>query len=965
MSHELQSALIYGFIDGSIEAVESFKPKLLVNDNNRGEKVLTSLISELRTCDSFYMSVAFVTCSGVTVLLSVLQELMDRGVTGTLIASQYQNFTEPKALQQLMHFHNIELRIVTEDQSRMHTKGYLFRKGNKYSVIVGSSNLTQNALCENQEWNLRVSATHDGALVQQVLNEFQEIHKLSIPVTNEWLKVYRDIYEVNRKAVNSANSAAEKRILQFTTVPPNKMQTAALSALEKLRSMGAQRALIISATGTGKTYLSAFDVRVFKPKRFLFIVHREIIAKDAMKSFKKAIGYDINMSVMSHGNRVDADYIFAMVQTMSKDNILYSYSSDYFDYIVFDEVHRAGANSYQKILEHFKPKFLLGMSATPERSDGFDIFKLFDYNIAYEIRLQQAMKEDMICPFHYFGISELTINGLAIDDKTEFRQLTSDERVRNIIQQAEFYGYSGNRLKGLIFVSRTEEAQELSNKFNATGKYRTCALIGASTPDERESAIRRLEHDEYDGGLDYIITVDIFNEGVDIPSVNQVIMLRPTESAIIFVQQLGRGLRKKEYKEFLVVIDFIGNYENNFLIPIALSGDQTYNKDTIRRYVAEGSSIIPGCSTVNFDKVTRERIFASIDRANFNDVKLIKEKYLALKQRIGHIPSLTEFAQSGSIDYCRVIDKYKSYYTFLDKCEREYTDRLSETEAQFLEFVSTKYANGKRPHELEYVKLIITNSYDPWGDFFGVMEEKYPKIKLTDQTRICIENQMIQDFVSGSARTTYAAIPFIHREENGNIVRSKVFSDALHSKLFCELLNELIDVALARNASMYSDRYQDTSFVLYQKYTYEDVCRCLDWDRGEVALNIGGYKFHCNTKTYPVFINYEKDDDISATTKYEDRFISPSILIAISKSGRTVSSDDVQQALHARENGVDLCLFVRKNKDDSIIGFYSANEAFSIIENAAVAGIPFPKGLLALLERYRDTRDSGEGKVGP
>lgn len=288
-----------------------------------------------------------------------------------------------------------------------------------------------------------------------------------------------------------------------------------------------------------------------------------------------------------------------------------------------DEVHRAGAKSYKTIIDYFQPKFLLGMSATPERSDGFDIFELFDHNIAYEIRLNDAMKEDLICPFHYFGITELTVEGKIIDDQTQFNHLVSDARVQYIKEKVEFYGYSGSRVKGLVFCSRNEEAQNLSKKFNDIG-YRTVALSGASSQEERAEAVQRLGQDENEGALDYIFTVDIFNEGVDIPEINQVVMLRPTKSAIIFVQQLGRGLRKVFGKEYVVVLDFIGNYDNNYLIPIALSGDQSYNKDNIRRYVAESNRIIYGCSTINFDKITRERIYKSIDHADFNDLKIIK-----------------------------------------------------------------------------------------------------------------------------------------------------------------------------------------------------------------------------------------------------------------------------------------------------------------------------------------------------
>ena len=470
-------------------ALEEYKPRLLINDIDRGEKVLTSVVVELTKCDEFMISVAFITCSGVIVLLNTLSDLEQRGVKGRIIASQYQNFTDPTALKRLLHFKNIELRIVTEDIANMHTKGYIFRKGEEYSIIVGSSNLTQNALCENKEWNLKVSSCHTGGIVNNVVSEFETMFELATPVDDNWLAAYMKIYRTAKESENIAALSVEKKIIQFTTIKPNRMQVSALQALSDLRNHNAERVLVISATGTGKTYLSAFDVRTVNPKRFLFVVHRELIAKDAMDSYKRVIRNGKSMDVMSGGNKVDADYIFAMIQTLSKDEVLYRFRPDEFDYIVFDEVHRAGAASYQKVFNYFKPRFLLGMSATPERTDGFDIFKMFDYNVAYEIRLQQAMKERMICPFHYFGISELTIDGKIIEDKTEFCKLTSDERVRKIIEKIEHYGYSGDRVKGLIFCNRKEEAIALSTKFNDCG-YRTCALLGIDNQSERESCNR-------------------------------------------------------------------------------------------------------------------------------------------------------------------------------------------------------------------------------------------------------------------------------------------------------------------------------------------------------------------------------------------------------------------------------------------------------------------------------------------
>ena len=280
------------------------------------------------------------------------------------------------------------------------------------------------------------------------------------------------------------------------------------------------------------------------------------------------------------------------------------------------------------------------------------------------------------------------MDGKVFDDTTEFRHLVAENRVKHIIKEAEFYGYDGDRVKGLVFCSRKEEAKELSAKFNARG-YNTIALSGEDSQDDREAACKRIEQEERDGGLDYIFTVDIFNEGVDIPAVNQIIMLRPTESAIVFVQQLGRGLRKYQDKEFVVIIDFIGNYTKNFLIPIALSGDRTYNKDTIRKYVGGGSAIIPGCSTIHFDEITRQRIYESIDAANFNDMKLLKESYKQLKFKLGRIPSLKDFDEHGELDPLRYIDKKDSYYAFLAAYEKDYPYRLNAVQTEMLGYIST------------------------------------------------------------------------------------------------------------------------------------------------------------------------------------------------------------------------------------------------------------------------------------
>ena len=330
---------------------------------------------------------------------------------------------------------------------------------------------------------------------------------------------------------------------------------------------------------------------------------------------------------------LDCDFIFSTIQTISKAEHLGSFKKDHFDYIIIDETHRSGADSYLRLLNYFQPKFLLGMTATPERTDGNDIFKLFDHNIAYEIRLHRAMEEQLLCDFHYYGVTDLFIENKAQEDKAYFNRLISNERVYRIIEKARFYGCDNGITRGLIFCSRTSEANELSKLFNDQG-FKSVALTGESSEEERIKAIELLETDNINEKLDYIFTVDIFNEGIDIPKVNQIIMLRPTDSSIVFIQQLGRGLRKLPSKNYLTIIDFIGNYTNNYLIPIALYGDTSFNKDSLRKLITDGSRSIPGASTINFDEISKNMIFQSIDSSNLQLYADLKKDYKLLKYKL-------------------------------------------------------------------------------------------------------------------------------------------------------------------------------------------------------------------------------------------------------------------------------------------------------------------------------------------
>ena len=644
------------------------------------------------------------------------------------------------------------------------------------------------------------------------------------------------------------------------------MQVEFINRLEKIRADGEGKALLISATGTGKTYASAFAMREEKQNRVLFLVHREQIARQAMGSYRNVFGETKTFGLLSGTSKdFDTDYLFSTMQMMAKPEIMQCFDPDEFDTIIIDEVHRAGADSYQRIMQYFRPRFWLGMTASPDRTDGFDIYGLFDHNIAYEIRLQKALEENLLCPFHYFGITDIEIDGAVFDDASnlrDFNRLVCDQRVDYILQKAEYYGHSGDRVKGLIFCSRKEEGRELSAKFNERG-YHTLFLSGEDSQDDREAAIRRLVDDDHPKRLDYT---------------------------------------------------------NNFMIPLALYGDRSYNKDTIRRCVMEGARVIPGSSTIHFDEISKKRIFQSIDAANFNDTKLIRESYQQLKFKLGRIPDLMDFEEYGSIDVLRIFEnkskKMGSYHKFLASYEPDYLVKFDDGKELMLEFLSKKFASGKRAHELLMLRHMLHDHDNLMSALEEELEENYDQ-HLNEKTKTNLANIMTGNFATGSAKGTYGDCVLIEKDGEDYRVAER-FEKMLEDPMFARQVEELVEFGLYRNEKDYGDTYQGTAFQLYAKYTYEDVCRLLNWEKGEVALNIGGYKYDKKTKTYPVFINYDKQDDIADTIRYEDRFVSPDTLIAISKSGRSVDSEDVMTALHARELGVDMELFVRKNKDDKV-----------------------------------------------
>lgn len=914
--NDIEGAIIDGartaLLNNAHSSSDHFRPKFITNDKQLGRKIISSIEQNLNACCSFDFSVAFVTNSGIQPLKQTLQELESAQIPGRILTTDYLSFSEPSALEFLDSLSNIEVRMYpvgkTKDYPGFHTKGYLFHYQNQLSkVLVGSANLTASALANNHEWNIQITSTENGELLKEIQNEFDNLWDKSLSLKS-YINTYRQIYEDKKRVIS------QQPIISFeqASLEPNSMQISFISNLSDSIDGGYKRALLISATGTGKTYASAFAVRNIQPKRLLFLAHREQVLKQSKASYERVLGPGSYGLLSGNSHNFEADYLFATMQTMGKKDILTSFKPDDFDIIVIDEVHRAGSKSYQTIMDYFHPSLYLGMTASPDRPDGFDIYKLFDNNIVQEIRLNQALEEDLLCPFHYFGITDLSINGVPIDDTTEFSYLVADERINHILDRADYFGFSGERVKGLIFCRTICEAEVLSEQFNKH-RLRTMSLSGANTQEERELAIERLVADKespyYDNKLDYLLTVDIFNEGVDIPEVNQIIMLRPTESPIVFVQQLGRGLRKSKDKDFVVILDFIGNYSNNYMIPLALSGNRSYNKDDMRKFIMEGERTISGSSSVHFDEIARERIFRSIDNSKLS-ITMLKESYANLKHKLGRIPRMTDFFEHGEMDPMLFIDRKRSYYRFINDYDKEFANVLNEDEHVVLEFLSRYIANGMRPHELIALKQLAEVGHINKAKMSEKLIE-YFNLTLDDASFDSAARVLNGSFVnSRSEKDAYSEINLIEFEGE-NIGQGKTLREMLASDNFKQAFLDIINFGLRR----YEEKYlaPDRPFKLYEKYMRKDACRLLNWPTDD-SSTVYGYRVKYNT--CPIFVTYNKEEDITSSTQYEDRFVDPDTFSWMTRSRLTIDSPEVQKIINAKETGIEVHLFAKKSDNE-------------------------------------------------
>ncbi|SNV79002.1 restriction/helicase domain-containing protein [Clostridium cochlearium] len=883
--------------------------KLIVN-SEKGN-LLDELKRCLSECEKFYFSVAFINFSGLQLLLDSFKELEDRGVEGKILTSTYLNFTEPKALERIKRFNNIELKVfVPTNDIGFHTKAYIFENKQEYKIIIGSSNITQRALKSNVEWNIRVISKKDDEFTCEVLEEYLSLWETTSIVDDNFLDVYDNFLKELKKV-------KEEKILEFSNyqlIKPNNMQKKAINNLNRLRALGENKAMVVAATGTGKTYMSAFDVINYNPKRMLFLVNREEILKSAKKTFARLIdNKNKTLGLLTGTSKIlNTDYLFSTIQSMN--NQLHKFSPQDFEYIVVDEAHHAASPTYKKIIDYFKPKFLLGMTATPERSDGEDIFSIFDNNIALEVRLREALELDLVIPFHYFGITD--IDGIDLSDinlqqvDQIAKRLKVNKRVDFIIEKMKFYGHDGDKRKCIGFCANIDHAEYMTNEFNKRGIKSAC-LTGENSTYEREIYIKKLEDNEDD--LQVIFTVDIFNEGVDIPSINLVLMLRPTTSPIVFIQQLGRGLRKHKSKEFLTVLDFIGNHKRTFLIAIALNGSRYYDKDSLKVAVATQFANIPGCTNIHMDKIAQERILEQLNKENFNSMKYLKEEYLEFKKMNGgRVPYffMDYLKYDGALDPLKFLNKEKTYLNFVAKVEKDdKLKRLLENENFFkvLKELTDKLPI-KRVYEFSILKYLLNHEQ------ISLKQAKSQILKYIEY----VDKDSIMHAFNCLNRNYYDS------NEIKNTIKCFELKDEIlsctwqykqimYDKTYRAYIKDIINYGLIRYEKEFGSAYYGVPFLkLYEQYKMVDAALLSNYTK--IHSSFRGSGLVTNGKEYFLFVDLHKEEGIKESINYKDKFIDTKYFQWQSPNNTSQSSDRGKNIIFNEQRGVNLHIFVRKYK---------------------------------------------------
>ncbi|MBO5123648.1 MAG: DUF3427 domain-containing protein [Spirochaetaceae bacterium] len=925
--------------------------------NEETQCFFDTLKDKLSSCSEFKICVSFIRVSGVQLLVDILKELNKRNIKGKILTSTYMNVTQPDALEMLNSFDNIHLRIYTpKSDDGFHAKGYLFysyqNQEEKWTIIIGSSNISGAAFKKNVEWNVLNDEgleknKEPGNFSKTILEEFDKLWESphSKDFSNDFLISYRD-YLSKIKKVQKSN----KEIFSFEeeVICPNEMQSEAIAKLNTLRKMNECRALAVAATGTGKTYMSVFDVMQVNPKRVLFVVHRGDILIKAKESFDKIISKTVKeySSGIYDGKLESKNYKYLFVTESMLAKHLGDFTPDDFDYIIIDEAHHAADNSYSKIINYFKPNFLLGLTATPERTDGKDIFSIFDFNRAVNIRLRDSLEKDLVCPFHYFGIKEVEGIDYSIlkytpeDGEKYLDEVTSllmkSSRVDYILEKINFYKHDGDKTKALGFCATVKHAEYMAQEFNRIlGEGTAISLSGGNSVEERQKYLKSLESD--DTKLNYIFTRDIFNEGIDIQDINLVLMLRPTQSSIVFTQQLGRGLRKIKGKEFLTVLDFIGNYQKSFLVTSVFSKEPNPDKKTRLREVSTDFRDIPGDTFIHFDEIVKEQILRQIDQEKFmSDANQKKAYFLFRKDNGNRIPMLTDYIKRCSdLDPCLFskIKKgkilYHSYFEFVTSAENE----LKSEESINLNILSQ---NNIFVSLLKFLDTLMpAKRIEEWcilSLLFNYPEKEFTIPELLEHIKKYVDYQnnknivhacrlLSGDFWDSNEIRNYNEIRFRFSKNTISLHENvkALFNDEKSSSLIKNWIFDFVEYAILRYDEEFGREDYGFPFLKpYQKYSMRSLAPLSNYEKIHSSFRGSGVLYNISTD-YFIFVDLYKEDLKKAEFNYDDRFISPRCFHWTGPDNWNQVHKIMKNIINHFEKGIKIHFFIRKFKEVEMI----------------------------------------------
>lgn len=857
---------------------------------------LSKIKENLKTCTSFNFSVSFIKKAGLVLLFNDIEEALYRGVKGRIITSTYQNFTDIESLRmfaRLMEkYNNFECHLDHDcfyDQSYskqgFHTKGYLFTFKDHVEVVVGSSNITRFALLKNIEWDLSITeSTPD--VYENALQEYEMLWNKTLKLSTELIKTYSE----------KINYSIERWDMDYEYalqgIKPNYMQRKALKELNRYRAQGVSKALVIAAAGSGKTYLAAFDALNFSPKRLLYIVHEGSILKKSLETFNTLFGDRVTYGMLTGKSKeTEADFIFSTNITMC--NSLDMFAEDEFDYIIIDECHHAAAETYRKIISYFKPEFLIGLTATPERMDDQNIYELFDQNVPFELRLRDAIVNSLVVPFKYYGIRDKIVDyGLTKSEERKLiSQLASVDHVDFICEQIEHYRGKG-KLKALAFCRNITHARMMCEAMS--DRYKTAYLTAKNNVGERIRAYNDLQDDVND--LEILFTVDILNEGVDIPGVNMVLFLRPTESSTIFIQQLGRGLRKYPDKDYVTVLDFIGNsYKRSVQIAFALgslSSGFVMEKNLLKSLVKDdfiALNLADYGVTINIDSLSKEEIISYLENENFNKLAYLEQDYKNFKKYINaeYPPCHMDYLNSDyAPDLIRFLNvkgngkKNVSYYNFLKSIGEEAIPTFSDQQVKFINYVSSMLPLVRK-HEYLIIDSVINGTTNINEVSNHVLE------MIENSTMDQIDHALKYMYESG----------FVKIEDDNLIL------DVLLDAELNEYITDLIKYGLSRHTVEYGNT---NGFVLWNNYRMDQVQQL--FLKNPKNNQVGTYYYDNDVI---IFASLKKDASVEERHNYKDKFLSKKVFQW--ETMADVSQKHVQKQINSDKAYV----FVRKVSEEN------------------------------------------------